>query len=811
MNSSNEDRLLPGPWTFTPETVRTRLLSDTFEPDGNGTPPVLLCDRLEFAYENGSHRNFTVEEQAQKRHSLCRSLFDVLSDPKSRFCEQLDALSSQIAHCNLPPQDGVERVVADTCKLLKRLPARPLPLPSVPRGISGIHYNENMPEAHRESYLVWSELSVVSHLSVSVIRTALLVIIEGSKATHVLVKLLDTFADLLSTATHLSTSSRTESELHAWFLVRAYLWTSWQRCTMIYFHTLLGFYLLMGFNDANEQALLLKGTSPSPDHTLQDISRDQVAKFKPQSMCGWAFELLRSNPVCLASDFRGMFSRYSNAFGDRTGRCIRNQASSCKGDDSAHCQRFKGMKIENQSAHDEQCQGHCDKLIWDEKSYRSVSGARAVTLDDNADSRQLVYCQASAKTLAISHVWSHGQGGRPEEGYGFNRCLHRRYISIARSLNCDSYWMDTPCIPEDHQLRREAIMNINQVFDNSRATVICDRDLMNINATNLTIAVRELIVVTTLVCDWNIRAWTFLEAFRGRAKTFALCNGNMPISLRDTIDAVHREGYLDITQLLLTLPHLLPSFHAKEKGFTNGFPYSKGFLIPEVAGSLLSHRPASRPGDDIVIWSLLLQDEVCHDAESFWRSREGSGLATSFLMSSAPRLRKRGLRWAPSSPMAEELRFPTSKTSTRILAFDGSDSDTGLISPEGFSAPWWFFDFVGPYPGSAKLSNLLNIEVNPEDTACRRNLSAIRRTYLKGCIWGALLRPINATTSRQSTSYRGDSSKTIVAVCGTNLRVQFYMVRKPEDQTECWHWKGLYQWDMSEPLPKFTRAHVLLD
>ncbi len=811
MESINDDRLLPGPWTFTLATVRTQLSSDTFVPDGNGTPPILLCDRLDFAYENGSHRYFTAEEQAQNRQSLCRSLFDVLGDLRSHACGHLDAVSSQIAHCNLPLQEKVEEVITEACDLLKRLPARPLPLPDVPRNMSGIYYNETRLEAHKDVSWDWDELSVVSYLSVHVIRTALLVTIQHSKAIHVLVDLLDTLADLLSAATQLSASGKTESELEKWFLVRAYLWTSWQRCTMIYFHAVLGSQMPFGFNDANEQALLLKGTSPSLDFTLQDISRSQVAQFKPQSMCGWAFELLRSNPVCLASDFRGMFSRYANAFGDRTGRCIRNQASSCKGDDSAHCQRFKGMKIENQSAHDDQCQGQCDKLVWDEKSYRTVSGARAVTLDYSADDRHLAYCQASAKTLAISHVWSHGQGGRPEEGHGFNRCLHNRYTSIARSLGCDSYWMDTPCIPEDHQLRREAIMNINQVFDNSKATIICDMDLMNIDASNLTVSVQELILVTILVCDWNIRAWTFLEAFRGRAKIFALCKGNTPVSIRDTIDTVYREGSLDIAPLLLTLPHLQPSFHAKEKGYTNGFPYSKGFLTPETAGSLLSHRPASRPGDDIVIWSLLLQDKVCHDAESFWRSREGSGFPTSYLMSSAPRLRKPGLRWAPSSPMAEVLRSPALKTETRILAFDGCDSDRGTISSEGFTAPWWYFEFVGPYPGSARLSNSLGIKVNPESTACRRNLSKIGRFYLKGCLWGALLRPIHATTSRKSTTYRGDSSKTFVAVCGTNKMVRFYVGKEPEDQVISWHWKGLYQWDMSEPLPRFTRTIVLLD
>lgn len=46
----------------------------------------------------------------------------------------------------------------------------------------------------------------------------------------------------------------------------------------------------------------------------------------------------------------------------------------------------------------------------------------AVSLDDSEDDSHLALCQASAETLAISYVWSHGQGGTHEEGFGFNRC-----------------------------------------------------------------------------------------------------------------------------------------------------------------------------------------------------------------------------------------------------------------------------------------------------------------------------------------------------------------------------------------------------
>ena len=39
--------------------------------------------------------------------------------------------------------------------------------------------------------------------------------------------------------------------------------------------------------------------------------------------------------------------------------------------------------------------------------------------------------------MALSHVWSHGQGGRPEDG--INLCLQERYCRLAGHFNCDSY------------------------------------------------------------------------------------------------------------------------------------------------------------------------------------------------------------------------------------------------------------------------------------------------------------------------------------------------------------------------------------
>jgi hypothetical protein len=171
--------------------------------------------------------------------------------------------------------------------------------------------------------------------------------------------------------------------------------------------------------------------------------------------------------------------------------------------------------VQDQSAHTYRCTGknNCGRLVWDSASYKKVpsseqSGARAVDIADTTRTH-LKYRESSGRTLAISHVWSHGQGGRPEAEItdskkgklkgGMNQCLHERYTNIAQRVDCDSYWIDTACIPFDEQLRREAISKINRVFKQSKVTLICDRDIQEMDILNLTIAGEETILATVSI------------------------------------------------------------------------------------------------------------------------------------------------------------------------------------------------------------------------------------------------------------------------------------------------------------------------
>ena len=794
--------LLPGPYTFTLERIADQLQVDTSDMvvitvngrSTTGIPQPFRCDSLEFLDRNGAIHSHTKEVRDKLREDVCWGLYNALADPSDHI-SRVDGVFSRLVECKFLKSQVPNGASDCVCDLLRRLPATVMDLPDLPSNLDPAYSCTVISEDVDLDVSEWRNLKVATYVTTNVIRMAYFALgYHGS--TGSLRDFVNTIADLLSTASRLSSSAGCEDGKKIWFLVRAFLWTSWQRTSMLYLYTELNSRAIKGFSETRYNDMVLRQFFVAPNISIEELSKRYACRAKPAYMCGWAFELLRAHPSAIGHDFRRFFMRYSDVFGTRPGRCIVDYQGSCAGDEPEECQRFKGMTIVNQSAHDNSCQIECGRLVWDQVSYRSLSGARAVELVDSHTQTRLTYCQASSQTLAITHVWSHGQGGRPEAGHGFNKCLHQRYVRIARSLGCDAYWMDTPCIPEDHQLRREAIENINKVFGQAKAVVVIDRDLMDIDATDLSIKVRETILLTAMVCDWNLRAWTFLEAFRGRSNMQILCKGDVIVSLKESVEMVYRMGSIDIALFLHTIPHLLPPERRAFKGAVR--PHGiNGFAEIETGSSYLSHRAASRRGDDVVIWSLLLGDKVHHDAETFWRSMEGQYLDTSFLVSSAPRLKCPGLRWAPSSPVAQLQKGLFGGPGSRLWDFSfGGASEFGKIEEGGFLANWIVHHLVGGSVGSRALSFTFKTGPDSTDDRCPLNLLRIRKRFLQGYFWGILLRPIYVSSANLD-QYENDISKIKGAVCATNKMVTF----KKEAGWVRWIWRGVYEWNVSEPLP----------
>ncbi|KAI4235972.1 MAG: hypothetical protein LQ349_002831 [Xanthoria aureola] len=228
---------------------------------------------------------------------------------------------------------------------------------------------------------------------------------------------------------------------------------------------------------------------------------------------------------------------------------------------------------------------------------------------------------------------------------------------------------------------------INTVFQDSKITLICDRDLMAIDIPNAADLERwETIISTLLVCDWNIRAWTLLEAVKGKRQLYILTKSNHAVHFLDGVSLLVRAGPLDLVVSLSAVDHLLPSPTSNTQSITSF----------EEVGHVLSHRHASREGDDIAIWSLLSTGRYLAEMPELLRHVQV--IKTGFLISSSPRCTAEGFGWAPQTPRLRTIKgtvypiqpdYYESHYPVNIYhSYDGKDSMEGTVTTIGFKACW---------------------------------------------------------------------------------------------------------------------------
>ena len=452
----------------------------------------------------------------------------------------LDDSLAQLLRFNL---DGagrtVDNIAAEAANMLSRLQKSPPPLDRPP---------DSLPAAYFAGERHWDCVRVVTCMPQTLIRLA----VSGATSSYANALVRDC-SDLLNgvgalmesvCAKERALARVNQTSGYLGFVVRAFLWNIWHRTRTLQGYFVLRRNLSKGYSYDAETFGWVRHFSVRPDTSLIAFCADFAWRNRPGNMCTWAFTLVQNDNICLGLDFRRLHELYKIAFGSIDARCRAGSKKPCDGE-GPNCLRYKGASIADQSAHDESCTYKNTtepKLRWNEDSYRAVSGPRAVAIA-SPSSRELQYCTAGERTLAVSHVWSHGQGGRPE--VGINRCLHERYCRIAKHLGCDSYWMDTVAIPKDHDLRREAIAQINTVFRDSHAVLVCDRDLMTVDVSKQTTELFEALIIAVLLCDWNVRAWTILEGMKGRETIHLLCKDNQTINLREVLVKVLGDGRLD--------------------------------------------------------------------------------------------------------------------------------------------------------------------------------------------------------------------------------------------------------------------------
>lgn len=119
---------------------------------------------------------------------------------------------------------------------------------------------------------------------------------------------------------------------------------------------------------------------------------------------------------------------------------------------------------------------------------------------------------ASENTYAaISHVWSDGTGvgiGNPGE---VNSCIYRRFASKAAELGCNGIWWDAICVPENRELKRNAMNNMHLTYQYARHTIVHDKYLTKFPWTD-----DAAPGIALVLSPWFTRGWTALELAMSR-------------------------------------------------------------------------------------------------------------------------------------------------------------------------------------------------------------------------------------------------------------------------------------------------------
>lgn len=858
--------LSPGPWTFSTfrlEQVLQRMDKTQFQSSIYETSPHILINSC----------GGTQKPTRQTLLHLVDRLYKCTGYPK-RHLRKLDVLwNGTYDPVMRLPLEAETTVIKDTANDLRRLPEF---APSL-SGLLGHAETAEVVEHLRPFSIArsrilevsqgedvstaWSKLQVSNFVNVTVLRVAIRHNRPYRSGTTKVSEIEeDNFLNMHLTVLKIAIARLGRPELDGacrarWFVVCAFLWTSWQRIVLL---QLLASVTHPERRILHEKHSFGKRESLSSVPELYALMRSvQAVQVRDTPyLCPWAFSSLQNNRDCFTMDFRGFVAIYRTLFGDRGGLCISSSHSQCDGSSSYACDRFNHVeRAVNQTAHARNCHGQCARMFWDEISFRGVSGSRAVNLTTSA-AGVLKYCSASEETLTISHVWAHGQGGRPEKGSsGFNTCLHERYSRLARQLGCDSYWIDTACIPSEPKLRWECIEQITSVFTQSKCTLIVDRDFATLDASKpRSIGLYEAMLVILLVCDWNLRAWTLLESQQGRKDLRILVGDESMIPVAEVFHAVKTNGSLDILSLALARRYLL--FQEKEapeeletwlreamyEPTEDDVLQSQGFLTIDESLRFLSRRHPTRESDQVLVWSLMVGRAQYDSPDQFWKAQRGKSISLGAILTSAPRLPASdnpGFSWAPSSPTGVINLVQDRKRggrSSRHREFRSLEMRTmsGEITAHGLSS-WWL---VVDTPVFQNDQFKIDPELQPSRKAIFKRLISIEARFRFLLDSGGNKAEMTYNTNRKDIefgllvpSYADYSTKHIPlphsdCVDGGYLMVVVFRDRKSasrivhkNDQARsktfppecCWTWLSLYEWAPDVALPKVKSSRILLE
>lgn len=520
-------------------------------------------------------------------------------------------------------------------------------------------------------------------------------------------------------------------------VLRSCLWTMWHRALALHRWYVLRMHLEYGFTYNAHDTLQLHGDRieafvRKKGSCHQPSSTEMFPNF-PRYLCKWAFTMLRLSPSLIGADYRALVDRLGQVYPRHQSRCVQSMAGSrvyeqCDGETPAGCQRLRNPTFEFRDVHTDHCSGQCHTCVFDETSFSQKAGVPALSIDMSRSGR-LEYCQASNRTMVISHGYSSAVGDLMNE-MTLTMCQHRRLCALARRSGCDSYWIASACIPRDSGKRSDILVRVNAAIEGSKLVLIWDPGLVGLDAPDVGLMdVRrcEQILSVLLISDWNSRVWPLLEAAKGPNDLHILCKNDAVISAQQILHTVHTHGSIDLANSFLSVYHLLKPNEAwvlanfSPEGYIwRNEPRDGTFVLAsntrlmalEEASILLCSRRAASESEAILVWSMLLGMLPTGDIENFWINV--NTVRTGYLISSMPRLS--GLikfSWAPSQIGSCIGRLPCPLTNMVQWIRSASNSDQGKVIQRqpveehlGYKAVWEFCD-LGHLDASQGLQTIL--------------------------------------------------------------------------------------------------------
>ena len=248
--------------------------------------------------------------------------------------------------------------------------------------------------------------------------------------------------------------------------------------------------------------------------------------------------------------------------------------------------------------------------------------------------------------VAISHVWADGLGSTTEQGiYWCQAKRLSRLASDAAGLGT-AFWVDSLCIPEASEYRKDAIAMMKSVYQNATKVVVVDRSICQQSAQQ---SIMSLIYIVA-ASSWMQRLWTYQEAYL--ASSILLAFSDCLIDFQELIHRASRMAGVPSAQQLLSglcepliseLLDLIPQRQASQR-----LPINRVLDV-------MRSRSTSRRSDETIAVSAVLNV----DTKKLLRLDGDERMITLFLQVSRvswlilfdkrPKVLREPYRWMPST------------------------------------------------------------------------------------------------------------------------------------------------------------------